>query len=710
MQKTECKVQSGTWKVQNEPRSGRCASSILHLASCPLYSARKRPAAWAVGLRPTLLVALWFAAASALLPAAPLRSQNAGDLGQLEQAAFRAAVDRVAPCVVRIETVGGMDRVGRVLVGTGPTTGVVLTPDGYIVSSAFSFLHRPASILVQLPDGGRHPAQLVATDRNRMLVLLKIDAPKPLPVPEIAPPGEVRVGQWAIAVGRTFELSRPNMAVGVVSATNRIWGKAIQTDAAVSPNNYGGPLVDIRGRLLGVLVPLSPTETSELAGVEWYDSGIGFAVPGQAVMDLLPRLKQGKDLLPGVVGINIPAQQLYTGEPLLAAVRPRSPAYQAGLRAGDRIIEVDGVKIALAAQLKQELSRRYAGDKIRIAVLRDGKRIEREVELAAKLEPYEHPFLGILPLRPAPGKGERKSTGVAVRYVYPDSPAARSGLQRGDVIASLTGKPIQDARQLRDGLAESAPGETVEIGFRRGSENRKVTLKLASLPEGLPPADIPPAHEPLKPPEKRRSDVGRIELKSGAAGQPAWAYVPEGYRPDVAHGLAVWLAGAAGVDQQELMARWKPLCDRHELILLVPRPGDPKRWQPGDLRGVAMLLAEMTSKYSVDATRVVVCGRQSGGTAALALALGADSPFRGVAVVDAPLTGTPPENDPAVRRAFYVAASQKSPVAGQLKGEIARLRAMKYPVTVRDLGPEPRDLAPEELGELARWIDTLDRI
>jgi len=664
-------------------------------------------------LRPALLLA----AALAIFPAAAIWSQSPGgpgDLSQLEQAAFRAAVDRVAPSVVRIETVGGMDRVGRTVVGTGPTTGLILTADGYIVSSAFSFLHRPASILVQLPDGARHPAQLVATDRNRMLVLLKIDAPKPLPVPEIAPPGEARVGQWAIAVGRTFEVSRPNMAVGVISATNRIWGKAIQTDAAVSPNNYGGPLVDIRGRLLGVLVPLSPSETSELAGVEWYDSGIGFAVPGQTVMELLPRLKQGKDLLPGVVGINIPAQQLFTGEPLLTAVRPRSPAYQAGLRAGDRIVEVDGAKIALAAQLKQELSRRYAGDRIRIAVLRDGNRIERELELVAKLEPYEHPFLGILPLRSAV-KGDKKDAGVAVRYVYPDGPAARSGIQRGDVLTSLGGKPIQAARQLRDRLGEFAPDDPVEVGLRRGSESRKVTLKLASLPEGLPPADLPPPHEPLKPPEKRPSkekpsDVGRIELKSAPSGQAAWAYVPEQYRPEVAHGLVVWLAGAAPVDEKELAARWKPLCDRHEMILLVPKAADPKRWQPADLRGVVVLLAEMTSKYSVDATRVIVCGRDSGGTAAFALGLGANSPFRGVAVIDAALPGAPPESDPAVRRAFYVAASQKSPAAGQVKGTIARLRAMKYPVTVKELGPGPGDIAPDELAELARWIDALDRI
>ena len=180
--------------------------------------------------------------------------------------------------------------------------GLVVDPSGYIISSAFNFVNKPTSILVRLPDGTRKPAKLVATDHSRMLVLLKIDAEKPLPVCEIAPQGEMRVGQWAIAVGRTFESDRPNMAVGILSALDRIWGKAIQTDAAVSPNNYGGPLVDIRGRVMGVLVPLSPEAAGEIAGMEWYDSGIGFAIPVEHIQQVLPRLKKGEDLYPGLAG------------------------------------------------------------------------------------------------------------------------------------------------------------------------------------------------------------------------------------------------------------------------------------------------------------------------------------------------------------------------------------------------------------------------
>ena len=86
----------------------------------------------------------------------------------------------------------------------------------------------------------------LSRDQSRMLVLLKIAAPTPLPVPEAAPADQVTVGQWAIAVGRALSAEQPNMSVGIVSAKQRIFGKAIQTDAKISPSNYGGPLVDLQ--------------------------------------------------------------------------------------------------------------------------------------------------------------------------------------------------------------------------------------------------------------------------------------------------------------------------------------------------------------------------------------------------------------------------------------------------------------------------------
>src|SRR5262245_37749638 len=156
-----------------------------------------------------------------LLPS-PILAQD--DLALREEAAMKAAVQRIAPSVVRIETLGGLETIGNLLVGTGPTTGLIVSTDGYIVSSAFNFVNKPTQILVDLPDSTRLPAQVVARDDSRMIVLLKIptaglDPQRQLPVPTAAPVKEMQVGQWAIAVGRVFEGVQPNVSIGIISAT-----------------------------------------------------------------------------------------------------------------------------------------------------------------------------------------------------------------------------------------------------------------------------------------------------------------------------------------------------------------------------------------------------------------------------------------------------------------------------------------------------------
>ena len=413
----------------------------------------------------------------------------AEDLHALEQKALVDAVDRVAPSVVRIETIGGLERVDRVLFGAGPTTGLVVDSSGYILSSAFNFVNRPASILVRLPDGARKPAKLVARDHNCHLALLKIEPDHPLPVPEVAPQAEMRVGQWCVAVGRTFEESRPNITVGILSAVGRVWGKALQTDAPVSPNNYGGPLVDIRGRVMGVLAPLSPQSAEEIAGVEWYDSGIGFAIPLEAIEKVLPRLRKGEDLYAGVAGVYMQSKNLYTGDTVIASCRPNSPADKAHFKGGDRIVEIGGRKVVRAAEVKQEISRHYAGDKLHFVVLRGDKRIEAELELTSKLDPFQHGFLGILPLRDG---GE---AGVTVRYVYPGSPAAEAKIEPGDVIASVAGDAVVDPGELRSAVSAFEPGMALQLEVRHKKETRKLSVKMAELPVELPPLLFPGAVE-----------------------------------------------------------------------------------------------------------------------------------------------------------------------------------------------------------------------
>src|SRR5713226_7061592 len=177
------------------------------------------------------------------------------DLNELAEKMMKEAAKSAGASVVQIETRGGADMVvagpkGQVIrKALGPTTGVVVDADGYIISSAFNFLNNPPIILVRIAGQQGEPmvATRVATDKSRMLTLLKIDA-KGLPMPAFVPKKEIKEGQWSIALGRALDGKMdktPAICVGVVSALGRVWGKAIQTDAKISPINYGGPLVDI---------------------------------------------------------------------------------------------------------------------------------------------------------------------------------------------------------------------------------------------------------------------------------------------------------------------------------------------------------------------------------------------------------------------------------------------------------------------------------
>ncbi len=626
------------------------------------------------------------------------------DLNTLEQKALCDAVDRVAPSVVRIETIGGLERVNRVLFGTGPTTGLVVDSSGYIVSSAFNFVNKPASILVRLPDGTRKPAKLVARDHNCQFVLLKIEPDHPLPLPEVAPQSEMRVGQWCVAVGRTFEESRPNRTVGILSAVGRIWGKALQTDAPVSPNNYGGPLIDIRGRVMGLLVPLSPQSAEEIAGFEWYDSGIGFAVPLEAIQKVLPKLRKGEDLYSGVAGVFMQSKNLYTGDTVIASCRPNSPAAKAQFKAGDRIVEIGDRKVTRSAEVKQEISRRYAGDKVHFVILRGEKRIEADLELTSKLDAFQHGFLGILPLR----NGDE--AGITVRYVYPGSPAAEAKLEPGDRIVSAAGDAVVDPDELRSALSGLEPGMSLELEVRHKDQTRKVSLKMAELPTDLPPQTLPPARSKSEPGQGQKHKVGRIALTVPEFKNEAWAYVPESYDPAVPHGVVVWLHGSGAPDVAALLAQWKPLCDANSLVLVVPRSGLSNGWQADEANYIEKLLGQVKAAYTVDLTRVVVYGRDTGASLAMVSAFRNRELIRAAAVIDAGSMLPPPEIDPGHRLAIYFGTAKSSTQAQLVKITLDRLKAAKIPVTEKDLGKDARDLTPQELAELVRWIDMLDRI
>jgi len=639
-----------------------------------------------------------------LLLTAPSNAQE--DVRAQEQAAMKAAVAAVAPSVVRIETFGGLEQVGRVLVGTGPTTGLAVSEDGYVISSAFNFIQLPSSILVTLPSGKRATAEIVGRDRSRMLVLLKVNTDEKLPVPTMVPRSEMMVGQWTIAVGRTFEGPDPNLSVGVLSARNRIWGKAIQTDAKISPGNYGGPLIDVRGRVLGVLVPLSPQAQNEIAGAEWYDSGIGFAVPLVDILPHLDKLKRGEELQPGILGINLKGADIYALPAEIAAVQPKSPAYKAGLKAGDVIVEADGEEIVRQAQLRHVIGRHYAGDQLPLIVKRGDERVEVSIELTDKLEPYENPFLGILPVR---ASGQQQ--GVTVRYVYPGSPAAEAGIKEQDRLLALAGTPVPELAAALQVLANYEPLAEIDVQIERQGATQDLKIKLTGLPKETP-ENLPAPHAPLDAAGVERPPVGTVEIKLPEEANECLAYVPESYHPDVAHGVVLWLTEPGKFEREKLVERWKPLCGKFDLILLAPQPADAARWQPTEVDFIRKSLDDLISKYNVDRTRIIAHGNQAGGAMAWLTALGHRDLVRAVAPVDTslPARAQVAANDPIERLAIYVAYPKNSKLAERIQAEVKRLEEMKYPVLVKELDDDAKQLTDDQTAELARWIDTLDRL
>ena len=314
----------------------------------------------------------------------------------LTSKAFRAASEKVKPWLVTIESFGGVSTVqGKIggirKQGEGNTTGIVISEDGYILTSTFNFVRRPPIITIRTMDGQRHVADLIGRDKTRKISLLKLREPvEGLAVPELVDPDDLVVGQWAISVGVGFGDSNPAVSKGIVSATNRISGRAIQTDANVSPANYGGPLVDIEGRLIGVCVPMNPQSQAVGAGVEWYDSGIGFAIPLHGLEDLIERLKNGEDIQPAFLGVRTtPAPK---GKPgvMVEEVVEDTAAAEAGIEKGNLILGIEGTKIKDLIQLRQTLSRFEAGQEIEVEVqvsVEDGDDEEKTVTVTLGAPP-----------------------------------------------------------------------------------------------------------------------------------------------------------------------------------------------------------------------------------------------------------------------------------------------------------------------------------
>ncbi len=296
---------------------------------------------------------------------------------RLTPKAFRIAAQRVQPALVTIESFGGTSTVvGKIggirQQGEGNTTGVMISPDGYVITSAFNFIEQPPVITVITSDGVRRVANLLGRDDTRRICLLKIEDVADMPVPELVSPDEIRVGHWAVSVGVGYGDSNPAISMGIISAKDRIGGRAIQTDANISPANYGGPLLDIEGRVIGICVPMSADSQNLASGVEWYDSGIGFCIPLVGLESLIQRLKDGRHIKRAFLGIQ--SEDIIEEDKQgtrISEVVPGTAAAEAELKKGDVILKIDEHPTPNVAELRSVLAKYYAGDDVELTYLRD---------------------------------------------------------------------------------------------------------------------------------------------------------------------------------------------------------------------------------------------------------------------------------------------------------------------------------------------------
>ncbi len=437
-----------------------------------------------------LILLLLAASASAALPAL-LRG---GD----ELPTLAPMLERVTPAVVNIATVG------RVRVEQNPLlqdpffrfffdlptipqerrtqslgSGVIVDAKrGYIITN-HHVIDKADQIRVGLRDGRQFDAELIGTDPDSDIAVIRIEADDLVAIPR-GDSDRLRVGDFVVAIGNPFGLGQ-TVTSGIVSALGRTglgiegYEDFIQTDASINPGNSGGALVNLRGELVGINTAIIAPGGGNV--------GIGFAIPINMAVRIKELLIEHGEVRRGQLGVVVQdltpelAQAFGLQESrgaVIAEVVRGSPAERAGLRVGDVILAVNDRPVTGSADVRNRIGLTPVGEKVRIKVRRNGRVLTLTATIATprqeKVEGQRiHPRLAgallgnitedIMPSGPA--------AGVVVLEVAPRSPAARAGLRPGDIIVSANRRPVRDL----DELAEAARrgGDGLLLNIQRGN-------------------------------------------------------------------------------------------------------------------------------------------------------------------------------------------------------------------------------------------------
>jgi serine protease DegQ len=376
-------------------------------------------------------------------------------------------------------------------------SGVIIDAEkGYVLTNNH-VIENAEQIVVTLTDKRRLNAKLIGTDQETDIALLQIEA-QGLTAVEIGDSDSLEVGDFVVAIGNPFALGQ-TVTSGIVSALGRTglgiegYEDFIQTDASINPGNSGGALVDLDGRLVGINTAIvSP-------GGGQGNIGIGFAVPIEMAKQVAAQLLEFGQVRRGRLGIGIQdvtpdlAQALQLDSQagaIVTQVEPNSPASRAGIRAGDVIVELDGVPLEGSADLRNKVGLARAGGEVSVAFLRDGRRqvVKVTVEAAEASAAAGQPAPGgaeggtIEKLRGAqfanldstnPLYG--KVSGVLVTQIEPGSPAAFNGLQEGDIVTAVNRQGVASVQELS--RAVRAAGSPFALNILRGDARLFIVIQ-----------------------------------------------------------------------------------------------------------------------------------------------------------------------------------------------------------------------------------------
>ncbi len=365
----------------------------------------------------------------------------------------------------------------------GIGTGVIISPDGYIVTNNH-VVKGATDVRVTLNDRRILPAKVIGTDPLTDLAVIKIDGSNFPSVPW-GDSSQLHPGQTVLAFGNPYGF-RFTVTRGIVSALNRPNpesdpskpGQYIQTDAAINPGNSGGPLVNARGEVVGINTFLiSPSGSF---------AGMGFAIPTQIVQPTVSQLMKTGKVEHGYMGVGIsdvtPENAKFfdmksANGAVVTEITPGAPGAKAGLKSGDVITGMNGQDVSTAGELQMKVQQQQPGSTIKLAVVRDGKEMTVPVTVeqlggkgASESASAENgkPRWGV-------GIGDLDSNarqqiqapsqiqGAVVEKVVPGSPADNAGLQPGDVIESVNRKATPSASAVKDALGSVANGDSVML-------------------------------------------------------------------------------------------------------------------------------------------------------------------------------------------------------------------------------------------------------